>query len=614
MKSRPWIQLRVFLPLLAMLLMAGVLIFEQRGIDFDAAATALGLLPARSRSQSVSTLPDAPGVIILYNGQNESIEGPYLETARDTLDAMRIPYQLADVAAAPFPALGRYRTVLVCSRDLDPLTNELVELVEWIENGGKMGFLIAPLPGRDFDALSRMMGIIESNGEMIPYEAFEYTTDIMPLMRGVNIGGDGLLDDYALSLQLDGVATVHMTTADAPMHPLMWTYDLGKGRIAVLNHMLANGKDGRGYVLSALCALEDALVYPIINAGLMFIDDFPAPQPEGFDERLLNDFGYDIKGFFRNLWWPSMKQLTYDIGLKCSGVLIETYNDQVEGPFEPEDDGALLRFYASEILHSGGEIGYHGYNHQPLCLDGFPYPANIPYVGWPSVAAMEECIAELARYGKSLFPQAEFQTYVPPSNFLSEEGQAALRRVVPGARAISGLYLYETGVPALVQEFREEEDGSISVPRVSSGFLSNPYSQLVIAQEMALHGVFSHFIHPDDVLAEDRGATAGWDTMYQSFVTTIHGVKDGYAPLRFFVASEGAAAVQRYDRLGISRHEEDDRLLIGLSGYYDGAWLALSAKRPIENIRGAEVHRIVDGFYWLHATSPNITIEWGAGN
>ena len=82
----------------------------------------------------------------------------------------------------------------------------------------------------------------------------------------------------------------------------------------VLNATLTGEKANRGLTLCALFALEDTIVYPIINAGMIFIDDFPAPQPEGTDERLMADFGYSIQGFFRNHWWPDMKRLVWTYG------------------------------------------------------------------------------------------------------------------------------------------------------------------------------------------------------------------------------------------------------------------------------------------------------------
>ncbi len=117
-----------------------------------------------------------------------------------------------------------------------------------------------------------------------------------------------------------------------------------------------------------MAALNDTLVYPIINAGMVFIDDFPAPQPEGFNEQLKRQFGYSIQGFFRNHWWPDMKQLAWDHGIRYTGVLIETYNSNVCGPFTTKGvDDSLLKYYTAELLHSGGEMGLHGLQpHAPV--------------------------------------------------------------------------------------------------------------------------------------------------------------------------------------------------------------------------------------------------------
>jgi hypothetical protein len=228
---------------------------------------------------------------------------------------------------------------------------------------------------------------------------------------------------------------------------------------------------------------------------------------------------------------------------------------------------------------------------------------------------MAAAIAELVRYGSSFLPEAEFTSYVPPSNYLSAEGQRVLLETVPQMRTLSGLYLNEVGVNALVQEFREEADGSTSVPRISSGFSPDEYNQYVIAHELALHGVFSHFIHPDDVLDPERGALIGWQGMFESFTQMLSNIESVYAPLRYSTASEGAAAVQRYDRATVVRTWNQDRtqLTLTLSPFYDELWLALRARDVPASVTGGELFAIADGLYWVRADQATVTMEWEAG-
>lgn len=603
--------LRLFAPLAIMALMVFILLAEQKGITFENTGTKMTLLPALADGPMPKTDSGDP-VLIVVNRADED-EKPFVQTMCDTLDAMRIPWVTVDPREETLP-LETTRSVIVCTRSMNVMLDRISDLVLWIEAGGHLGLCMTPTQDDVFFILYRILGITEYSMEYMRYDAYRFITDIIPLLKDVLYTSDGDLHDYYLPVRLQGDCRVHMETGGTHPAPLMWERAYGEGRVVVFNTTLMSGKDGRGYATAIVGVMEDALVYPIINAGMVFIDDFPAPQPAGFDECILRDFGYDIQGFFRHYWWPDMKSLAWEYGIEYSGVLIETYNDQVEPPFEPEEEGALMRFYASELLHSGGEIGLHGYNHMSLNFEGFEYPPDVNYNLWPSEEDMAEALRELYRYAKLLFPDEEFVTYVPPSNYLSPEGQAVLLDTLPSVRVISGLYLREIGNNALVQEFGEEADGSISVPRLSSGFIPSEYSQMVIASELAFHGVYSHFIHPDDVLDEARGATSGWRDMYAGFKQMLQKIVETYPVMRFTTAVDAAAAVQRYERLGVDREMADDQMRITLSNREDEAWLSLRTRHAIQSVEGAQLHRVAEQEYWLQVDSDTVIVHWKTDN
>jgi hypothetical protein len=225
---------------------------------------------------------------------------------------------------------------------------------------------------------------------------------------------------------------------------------------------------------------------------------------------------------------------------------------------------------------------------------------------------MAQSLLELSRYGKTLFLSAHYHTYVPPSNLLSDVGRQTLRETLPDVRVIAGLYLAETGVDALVQEFDEEDDGSINVPRISSGFVIDDFMKFVTAQELVLHGVYSHFIHPDDILDSERSGKLGWTTMYSFFKAHLEEMAATYPQLRFFTAEEGAAAVQRYDRLAVKRDMDDTGMTLTLSNFYDEAWLAFRSRVSPASITGGELFKIMDGFYWIRADEPVVRVQWEA--
>jgi len=602
--------LRLLLPITAMFLLTGVLLLERKGMTLEARGASLAMLDASLQDRTAMEMPDAR-IIVVLNGANDT-EMAFSDTLTDVLSEMRLPYQTIDISWQKIPDLASVDTLLYCSQSLAPLEYDVERLSAWMDAGGHFGVLMTPAEDSTFRMLYRKFGIMEYGHEYVNYTSLRYVSGILPLWGNTLYSDDGTLTDYTLAVRLQEDCTVHIVTGDALALPLLWERPVGKGRVVVFNATLMFDKGGRGFALSALSALEDTLMYPIINAGMVFIDDFPAPQPEGFNEKLRQDYGYDIQGFFRNHWWPDMKQLSRDYQLRYTGVLIETYNDNVTGPFDAQGvDDVLQKYYTSELLHSGGEIGLHGYNHMPLCPPGFS-DGFYNYIPWPSTLAMAQSILELSRYGKTLFLDANFTTYVPPSNYLSDIGRQTLIATLPNIRVISGLYIKEAGNDALIQEFDEAKDGTVNVPRITSGFNVEDFMGLVLVQELALHGVYSHFIHPDDILDTMRSGNQSWDVMYGAFREKIQAISRAYPFLRFLTASESAAAVQRYARLNVARSTDQQGMTLTLSPFYDEAWFALRTRAIPQSVQGGELYQISDGFYWIKANEAVIRVEWKA--
>ncbi len=612
MKRQNHLFLFISTPVLCLLL--GLLLtVSHSGMPMDARPARLAPLSASPETVSgTDGLPagseKARRVEVLLLSETSLEENALLATVEDTLDEMRIGWEVADSFDGSVP--GGVGTVLLCSPSLSDLEGEgAVDLMNWVSAGGKLGLMTAPSADGWLGIVSHKLGIQDYVGDYMAYHALSFADGALPVFGDTVFRED--LDDYALSLHLESDCRVLLYAGEDASVPAAWTREVGEGRVLVCNHSLIQGKDMRGLTSSLLAALEDALVYPIVNAGMVFIDDFPAPQPEGFDENLREQYGLSTQSFYRNHWWPDMKTLARTFGLRYTGVLVETYNKTMKAPFLPDnEDNSLIRYYASELLQSGGELGLHGYNHQPLCLTGWVY-ADEDYDTWESTSDMEGAVKELVRYGHSFLPDAVFTSYVPPSNYLSDEGQAVLVKTVPTLEAVSGVYLPEDGINARVQEYHENPDGTVPVPRITSGFSLSDYVKVVAAGELNLHGVFSHFIHPDDVLDEERGALLGWERLRDDFEEALGVIEEAYPALRWCTATEAAAAVQRFDRLGIDRVWENERtLLLSLTDFYDEAWLCLSSARP-SRVTGAEIYD-ASGCFWLRCTEPAVRLEWEA--
>ena len=266
-----------------------------------------------------------------------------------------------------------------------------------------------------------------------------------------------------------------------------------------------------------------------------------------------------------------------------------------------------FQYFGNMILHKGGELGYHGYNHQPLSLSNVDYGTVLPYKTWTSLDAMEKAVDELIRFGKKMFPATELSVYVPPSNVLSEEGRKLLGEKFPEIRSIASNYF--SGEFAYVQEFETAEDGIVEQPRIISGAVIDDYMQMAALSELNMHFVNSHFMHPDDLLDEDRGAALGWEKLKKRLDEYMTWLNESAEELRNLTGSELAGAVQRYGALTVDKEITEKEIRLHLGHLYDEAYLMvrINEGKP-GDVTGGELVNITGNLYLLRAEESVVII------
>lgn len=522
------------------------------------------------------------------------------------LGQMKIPYELCEAGQFQPDRLGRYETVVLAATHYGLLQEGILELMDWVGKGG--GLMIAYPPETDgsFALIQERLGIHYVGDRRALVEALYFAEDYM-------LGSGGrkfpVTDPYesSLAVALDAGCRVYLESAEEYPVPIVWTYRNGSGTV-VVNNLGFLDKGYRGFYSAAYSLLGEACVYPVINAATFYIDDFPSPVPAGESSYIRKDYGMDIGTFYTREWWKDVYHLAEQYGIRYTGLVIEEYSDQVELPCERNPDLTRYQYFGNMLLDQGGEIGFHGYNHMPLCLENFDYlDLYDSYRQWKSYEDMKGGLQELQDFCTMLFPREEFCVYVPPSNILSDEGRAMIAEDFPQIRAIASVYL--PGGLAYEQEFEVAQDGVVETPRTISGYIMDDYSGLVALSELNFHFVSSHFQHPDDVLDEDRGAALGWKEMFARLSGYVEWLYRSAPEIRTLTGSEMAGAVQRYDRLEVERILTKDRLTIRLHGFVDEAWLfvRLNGKAPKETA-GGSLTELADGLYLLKAESSRVEI------
>ena len=596
------------MPFVIMVLLVFVALLYSSGRSYQLQEQRVSLLDSDGFVPEFDGLRDDADILVMYNSEQTESSVRYFDTVTKVLNTIRLEYTTCDVSKDD-PRPGKDQLVLFCTPDFEEFDDrEFNDFVKWMQTGNIV-FFCAPDFTSGFSALYPYMGIEHVAGEQIVIDDIYFNDDILPGLEGKTVPDIGLLDVTTLC-RLKESCSVSMTEATHNA-PLLWDYRTDSSFVTVNNNSLLDSRNViNGIIAHIIAKHRGTHAWPVLNSLMVFIDDFPAPQPEGFDDRLKEQFGYDTQSFFMNVWWPDMKTIAEKNGIVYNGVFIETYNKVKEPPFPRGYASVLLKYYGAELIDSGGEISLHGYNHESLIPEGFPNNDN--YAGWSSEENMVLSCEVVCKYAKRLFPEYTFTSYVPPSNYFSEEGLRALKKACPEIRVVSSLYYTDRTDTAYQEEFCEDSDGTINVPRVTSGFDMGPFDRLLTFNTLYEDGVSSHFIHPDDVLDDDRGAALGWAAMKAAFDESFAEVRSGYPMLHGMTATSCGGMVQRAQRASVSVGKETDGdgayLNIHIDNFYDELWIALYSEEEIDTEGSGDIYRIGDHDYRIRCTAPDVRI------
>lgn len=306
-----------------------------------------------------------------------------------------------------------------------------------------------------------------------------------------------------------------------------------------------------------------------------------------------------------------MMNLSDKYGIKYTGLAIECYDDAIDGTTDATPDTGTFLNFGNMLLRKGGEIGYHGYNHQPLCLNR-DYKGIYDYKAWKDYNSMEKAFNHLVDFCDELFPDVNMSVYVPPSNLLADEGREMLIKEFPQIKTLSGIYLPDDVLDfSLLQEFDVDKNGVVDQPRIISGCDLNDFMTMAAMSELNMHYVNNHFTHPDDALDIERGAELGWKELRNRFDAYLEWLDKSAPKLRNFTGTEFSAAIQRFAAVAPKAEISDDKMVIDIQNFYDDAqFLIRFNEKESDNVTGGRLTHLTGNLYLLEADKKTVTISF----
>jgi hypothetical protein len=477
-----------------------------------------------------------------------------LEYTVTLLNRAKLPVKIIekDVLSSMVPGDLRSFTavglILTGDSGLDPKVLE-----DFLEQGGG----VVSLLGGNFQKLAPTLGQIRDRGGSKKKTGYRFRTGFLL--------GEGLSLEES-SFQWQAGSTVPAPDAQIlaysqkENHPLLWTVKRGNGRVLSWNWNGFYTGDFQGFILESFLYLRPVGIAATAALGIMFVDDWPIPMFNVVKPPLsIKDTEYYTRQF-----WPDVKELFSRRNIPFVSYLVFNYNANTKPPFGGgeffvAENQATVKL-AREILESGRELGFHGYNHVSLT----EHKTEVNVAVWPSQGDMERSLEAAKRewiglFGEHTLPYA----YIAPNNIISEKGVAAVHNVFPSIKVMSFLRS-GTGEETYTHFGPHPQHKDVYlIPRTSSGYPFTPAIRQLTVAAAAGSGIWGHFIHADDIFDTHRSLGMSWKELKKELTSMLDFLNKHYPWIRFVTIREAHETLMRQDSTSVEyRWLDGNRLQI----------------------------------------------------
>ncbi|WP_461206298.1 DUF2194 domain-containing protein [Clostridium sp. DL1XJH146] len=544
--------------------------------------------------------------LIIYN-KDQTDDKELIENLEKTMAYLQVDSSKVDFREIDETKLNDYDFIISAFKDYKTY-NDLEKLADFIKKGGKLFVAVRPAYDDNQNEQMKLFGIygVDNENTMIDTQGIKMRQNILIKEADMEIKED-FISNSSLAVKINANANLLAGANDDT--PIIWSVDYEEGKVVFFNGTMLDEKINRGIIVGCTSLLMDDFIYPIINAKVNFLDDFPGPVSEEYNQSIRSQMGISSSKFYSDIWWPFMikEKNLYDLKYSCS--ILQSYSKIVTPPFEV-DTGAnkkRLSIFGKEIIKGDDEIGINGYNSMPLALEGY-IKEDLEYSPWISIKDMELAIKTVNDFGKSVFENYSFQFYSPTDNILSDDGKNALINAMPDLKVISSIYVKEENTSSYQQEF-EVKDGVVEFPRITSGYVNDAETMWNIANGVTSIGVFSHFVHPDDFLNKERSKSLLWQQAEANFHQIQKTTYNNYPWLESLVVSEAANQTIKYLEAEIYLKKEENKIDVFINNYREGIDFILRSEKDLKSYKNCEIMKIDENYYHVVAEAQNFTIE-----
>ncbi|MGH7197300.1 MAG: DUF2194 domain-containing protein [Candidatus Omnitrophota bacterium] len=492
--------------------------------------------------------PTVQKILIVGEPRGESVK--LVQNVAQTLDYAKIGHArtlVESLAEFTDAGLTPYSSLILCAVDLSKITPRAASAIRrYVRGGGGLCVVRGALHPK----LNGLFGIRAVDPhEIVSTEGLRLAHSFFPAASSVvyekqNLENRAFRPVLHPGSRVLAETVVRKDDARPGEVPAAWLHVYGRGRVFYWNADFLYLRALRGLLLHSVLLTRPVSVFSFANIENIHVDDAPQPTYNLYREIAGSTMDLTDTEFSRWTWWKDVLELSAKHGLSLTFYAVFNYDGLTVPPFKGKEfligkDNAFLES-AKDVLDHNFELGFHGYNHEPLVIGRGEKK-------WTK-KNMRRALAAARDYWTTYFSDmAEPFSYVAPMNRIDREGKLALREIFPSIRIISTV-LTARSEEETMQEFGPDPEVPefFNIPRITAGYFLSPVVQSDLINAVNSLGVWTHFIHPDDLFVESRYTraerkalkTREWATLRDSFDSLFSFVRTNFPWLRNFSTKE----------------------------------------------------------------------------
>lgn len=528
------------------------------------------------KKYKLAELSDTPLVEYLLD-PNSSTSVSYFNNCRKVCDYAKIPFNFKTISKWNDSSKIEKTTRTLVLLDTKPINTKTVDsIVSFVAKGGTL-FILSAIEDKRFNFL---IGVKP-----------DASLEVDIVTKGVCLQGTFLpkTDKITIKEEQGNFALkgsnftkkikVHAWAGQTKNLPIILTNTIGNGKVVYFNTGVFMEKGDRGLLFSGILNGLNGIPYPIANTNTVFLDDFPSPVYSEISEPIKSEMNMSNADFVHKVWWKDILTLGKKYNIKYTALSTFDYDSNVTAPFLFEQWDAEKRVFnkqkeiipnwlMNQVAENGYEVGFHGYNHVSLLQHDWKDSIQLQL----SLNAVKK---KWLVSGFGDFPI----TYVPPSNKIDAYGIHNLKKNMPSIQYLCSLYLGDRSEGEDRDfDFDPYNDKIFDYPRISSGFTLEDYHRYNLQSMYIYTGIWTHFIHPDDVYQIKKGFInknsiyglrnkenrfwhkdlPGKKSLYSMFDDYLNDFNTLYPLSRYLTVKEAAPIVMDWRKSGYI-HSQDEK-------------------------------------------------------